>query len=174
MCKVYNEGRVESTESKSTTLESFPAYQGKKTVNAVQMDKYNFCLKVKNMTIDKIKEEEENQEGYMVVYEDGYKSWSPKNVFEQSYKLCSTPLDRVKIEYDELLKRFNDLTKFLAREDKESIVGSSYSIDLLEDQRKCMRDYINILKKRIFTMECETGSKDECSNLVKKISGQTK
>ena len=25
------------------------------------------------------------REGYMVVYEDGYQSWSPKNVFEKAY-----------------------------------------------------------------------------------------
>lgn len=28
---------------------------------------------------------EENQEGYTVFYPDGYTSWSPKNVFENSY-----------------------------------------------------------------------------------------
>lgn len=27
-----------------------------------------------------------NEEGYLVVYEDGYESWSPKSVFEKAYK----------------------------------------------------------------------------------------
>ena len=27
-------------------------------------------------------------DGYKVVYEDGYESWSPKDVFEKAYKVC--------------------------------------------------------------------------------------
>lgn len=29
----------------------------------------------------------EDQRGYKVVYKDGYESWSPKDVFEEAYKL---------------------------------------------------------------------------------------
>jgi len=33
------------------------------------------------------------QDGYMVVYPDGYKSWSPKDVFEQAYmKIIPNPM----------------------------------------------------------------------------------
>lgn len=38
------------------------------------------------------------REGYHVVYPDGYHSWSPKNVFEESYKCAETFLDRLQIE----------------------------------------------------------------------------
>lgn len=31
--------------------------------------------------------EHQHEDGYQVVYSDGYKSWSPKEVFEKSYKL---------------------------------------------------------------------------------------
>ena len=34
-----------------------------------------------------ITEEEFNAPGYKVVYPDGYKSWSPKDVFEKAYRL---------------------------------------------------------------------------------------
>lgn len=27
-------------------------------------------------------------DGYYVIYEDGYKSWSPKDVFEKAYRVC--------------------------------------------------------------------------------------
>lgn len=30
-----------------------------------------------------------NEEGYLVQYEDGYKSWSPKDVFESAYRKTS-------------------------------------------------------------------------------------
>lgn len=33
-------------------------------------------------------EMEEGVEGYKVVYEDGYVSWSPKDVFEKAYREC--------------------------------------------------------------------------------------
>lgn len=33
---------------------------------------------------------EKEQEGYRVVYEDGYFSWSPKDVFEKAYKKSLT------------------------------------------------------------------------------------
>lgn len=29
-----------------------------------------------------------SEEGYLVEYADGYKSWSPKNVFEEAYREC--------------------------------------------------------------------------------------
>jgi len=31
---------------------------------------------------------EDVKEGYMVEYEDGYRSWSPKDAFEKAYRLC--------------------------------------------------------------------------------------
>ena len=33
---------------------------------------------------------EQVEEGYKVVYEDGYESWSPKDVFEKAYKVAET------------------------------------------------------------------------------------
>ena len=32
---------------------------------------------------------QEDQPGYIVIYSDGYKSWSPKRVFEEAYRLVS-------------------------------------------------------------------------------------
>lgn len=34
-------------------------------------------------------EEKDGRQGYAVVYEDGYRSWSPKEVFEHAYRLIS-------------------------------------------------------------------------------------
>ncbi len=31
------------------------------------------------------------EEGYTVVYEDGYRSWSPKDVFERCYREITVP-----------------------------------------------------------------------------------
>ena len=39
------------------------------------------------------------EDGYLVEYQDGYKSWSPKSVFDESYKSAETFLDRMKLEF---------------------------------------------------------------------------
>ena len=49
------------------------------------MSKEEFYTKVKNDPYDN----SEDADGYMVVYPDGYKSWSPKRVFEEAYREVS-------------------------------------------------------------------------------------
>ena len=46
---------------------------------------------------------EEN--GYLVEYKDGYKSWSPKSVFDETYKPAETFLDRLAVEQQELTEK---------------------------------------------------------------------
>lgn len=63
-------------------------YIGTKIIKAVPMDKAVYDLEKKN---DYNKEQitEFNQPGYQVVYEDGYTSWSPKDIFERCYREIS-------------------------------------------------------------------------------------
>ena len=35
-------------------------------------------------------ENKDGKDGYHVIYPDGYNSWSPKNVFEEAYRLVSS------------------------------------------------------------------------------------
>lgn len=46
------------------------------------------------------------EDGYLVEYKDGYKSWSPKSVFEEAYKPFETFLDRMKVELQCELGKF--------------------------------------------------------------------
>ncbi len=39
-----------------------------------------------NSNFDKVIPATKGEEGYLVEYEDGYKSWSPKDVFEKAYR----------------------------------------------------------------------------------------
>jgi len=55
-------------------------YIGTKRIKAIPMDSITF-KKERGITC----EGEENQEGYKVVYPDGYISWSPKRTFEKAY-----------------------------------------------------------------------------------------
>lgn len=59
------------------------SYIGVKSVEAEPMNLADFKLDVKGEGM--VPAEDEKQEGYLVVYPDGYKSWSPKDVFEKAY-----------------------------------------------------------------------------------------
>lgn len=38
--------------------------------------------------MDKSRNENPADEGYLVKYSDNYESWSPKNVFDEAYRVC--------------------------------------------------------------------------------------
>lgn len=99
------------------------------------------------------------KEGYKVVYEDGYESWSPKDVFEKAYKPSETVLDRLKIEQHELRERIEKLEDFIGLNFAEAAkkVGH-YQAALLLIQRSYMVNYLDVLETRIDLMEKETGN----------------
>ena len=94
------------------------------------------------------------KDGYKVVYEDGYESWSPKDVFEKAYKPSGTVLDKLKIERNELRERIEKLEDFIGlnfSEAKENV--GSLQAALLVCQRSYMVDYLDVLQTRIDLME---------------------
>lgn len=123
-------------------------YLGKKEVMASPMsmgDAYDRGLLqsgFKFLRVDK------DGEGYLVKYDNGYQSWSPKDVFDNSYKVIDTPLDRLYLEFNELSDRYNKLVFFLEKEGARGLVGD-VQFGLMEEQRDLMKDYIDILKERI-------------------------
>ena len=62
--------------------DGLPLFLGVKIIGAEPMTEHDF-RRSKGMTPE---ENEEDQAGYKVVYEDGYRSWSPKSVFEKAYR----------------------------------------------------------------------------------------
>lgn len=58
-------------------------YLGVKIVEAEPMNEASFINNVKN---EDVPQSCLRREGYKVVYEDGYISWSPKDVFEKAYR----------------------------------------------------------------------------------------
>ena len=89
------------------------------------------------------------EDGYLVEYKDGYKSWSPKSVFEEAYKCTETFLDRLKIEYAELLERFEKCAVFVYSEKFREVVKEDYPAFLLSLQREFMERYLTILGQRM-------------------------
>lgn len=68
-----------------------PSYIGTKVVCATPMSECAFLSNIKGQEVG----DREDMNGYLVVYEDGYKSWSPKEVFERSYRLITAAEKRL-------------------------------------------------------------------------------
>jgi hypothetical protein len=59
-------------------------YIGTKIIKAEPMNLFDFTRNIKKEFISS--DEHENKEGYMVIYDNDYQSWSPKEVFESAYR----------------------------------------------------------------------------------------
>lgn len=93
-------------------------------------------------------------EGYVVIYEDDYISWSPKEVFDKSYKKCETYMDRLLIEREDLEVKVLKLAQFVNDGERERLAKrAEHHLDL---QLKAMNEYLSILNERINPNEgCE-------------------
>lgn len=65
------------------------AYIGTKIVRAEPMEDVTFSLKIRPLANVVVLGDGHGRAGYLVVYEDGYESWSPKDVFERCYRLVT-------------------------------------------------------------------------------------
>lgn len=61
-------------------------YIGCKIIAATPMTRHTFL----SMEGKQLIENSEDAHGYLVVYPDGYKSWSPTGVFETAYRKVTT------------------------------------------------------------------------------------
>jgi hypothetical protein len=103
--------------------------------------------------------EDQTVEGYLVEYTDGgkpnhpdhngYISWSPKDVFERSYKLVETPKQRVQLEFTELSDKLTKLEAFMDSERFDTLALDQRQ--LLLDQKLYMRNYRSVLNNRLNT-----------------------
>lgn len=125
-------------------------YIGTKIVKAMPMT----MTKAQKMLGREIKPATVEEDGYLVEYKDGYRSWSPKSVFEKAYKPAETFLDRLSIEQHELTEKVDKLRKFLSVEDAQMKVGSFQFVRMTE-QLEAMEKYLNILIRRIDNLKDE-------------------
>lgn len=101
-------------------------------------------------------------EGYEVTYEDGYKSWCPKDVFEKNnIKIIEENLEdivhiadgapdfikRMGVEHNELVDRYNKLNAFIFTDYFSTLDENRKSRMFI--QRNIMKAYIAILQERI-------------------------
>lgn len=122
-------------------------YTGTKTVKACPMS-LGEAEKVLGRKIDtSAVENREESEGFLVEYEDGYRSWSPKEVFDKHYRVSETHLDRMIIEKDEVEARYLAGRKFSFTQQFRNL--SEPKRKLLKEQLNAMEAYLYILSRRI-------------------------
>lgn len=138
----------------TTKIENILKYTGTKIVRAEPMNE------LKAVELGYARPNEDNhewREGYHVIYPDGYQSWSPKSVFENSYKCSETFIDRLKIEHDELNERLDNLRKFIHYSEEFKAIPKEEQV-LLISQFGAMQAYQGILCLRLSRLY-EAGTK---------------
>lgn len=139
------------------TFHHLKTYQGTKTVKACQMSRLNA-----EKELDRIINPARNdEEGYLVEYKDGYRSWSPKSAFEEAYRPASTFIDRMHIECDELAKRRDSLHDFFNTQKFKEL--DNFDQYLLLHQYTAMGDYLSVLMIRI--ERAENNNPDKANTL---------
>lgn len=121
-------------------------YIGTKEVSATPAWRLDGVIYPKDGIVPRVMNRED---GYKVVYEDGYESWSPKEVFEKAYKPADTFLNRLHIEMRDLYKKMDKLAPFIESGKIDEVITDKYQNLLLRLQHRVMSRYINILECRI-------------------------
>ena len=137
-------------------------YIGTKEVMAAPMDE---ATAVTKGFARKNEDNHEWRSGYHVQYinPDGstYDSWSPKDVFEKSYKIAEDFKDRLEIEFKELRIRLLKLHKFIQDNGFANIakkIGPEQG-SLLLSQYHGMSLYFDALKARLEILNSELEDK---------------
>lgn len=126
--------------------EEMKQYTGTKTVKAMPMtmgEAYERKLLKEGV---RPSECETDKAGYLVEYEDGYQSWYPAETFDKEYKLSETFIDRLCIEYSELMERAEKYNDFLASDKVKELDRTSQA--LLSVQGGLMGQYSLVLGDR--------------------------
>ena len=140
--------------SKSLLALALTAFIGTKSVLATTMTRGEYN-EYRGWTIPE--NEDPTEQGYLVEYVDGgkpnddrhkgYISWSPRDVFEQSYHQAQTPQDRVRLEQRDLYDKLDKLENFLDKGQPDFIDDEQWA--LLKEQQMHMDAYNDVLTNRI-------------------------
>lgn len=103
-------------------------------------------------------EDDKNIDGYRVRYENGYESWSPKEVFDTSHYKVDTFIDRLVAERHELMQKHEKCATFVDSENFRKLVPCDYPAFLLTLQRSLMGRYAQVLETRLHLAKGEKGT----------------
>lgn len=123
-------------------------YTGTKEVSAKPMSLGEFRAYSGRDPYSNTEDPGDSYMGYLVKYEDGYKSWSPKDVFEKAYHCTETYVDRLKLECDNESEKLRKLSDFIGSDKFKNLPESKKR--LLYIQQKIMKDFAQVLYERIY------------------------
>lgn len=126
---------------------NFIQYTGTKTVLAQPMTKGEAEKHLGRKIDTSAVEKPEEQPGYLVQYEDGYQSWSPKEAFEKAYRPSGTYLDRMRIEHEQYRQRLAKLSDFTCTQQYRQLQAEERN--RMATQLKLMYELTHILGERI-------------------------
>lgn len=119
-------------------------YTGTKTVYAAPLNRTEAAARIgRNLK----SENSDEEEVYLVQYEDGYQSWSPKSTFEKAYQPSGTFVDRMRIELADLHNRIVSLHGFMLSQKYREL--SDVEQSMLVRQFTTMHDYHDALANRL-------------------------
>lgn len=130
-------------------------YIGTKQLKAVEMNLGDYNEK-RGWTIPE--NEDPKREGYFVEYEDGYVSWSPKEVFEASYIQVKESGHETTAEAPHQVRVVDEATELLDKATKlETFISSNTIFEGLDEAEKkrlrlqlsSMKCYYSVLSERI-------------------------
>ncbi len=127
----------------------FKTYTGTKTIKAMPMgasDAKHYGAQITEETIKK----NIGNDGYLVEYPDGYRSWSPKKAFEDAYRISETPEDFMRIELADLGTRMKVVSDMLYNPNR--IGKCNEDRWNLNKQLEAMREYADQLWIRLESM----------------------
>lgn len=137
-----------NNKDKNTSYE-MRTYIGTKTVRAKRMDAADAKQAGANVPgkYFEVGHDEYNPgaAGYLVIYDGGYRSWSPAKVFEESYNVAETHVDRMKNELADLNERIYKAIR------KTYTFGALPEEERwqLKKQLEAMQNYAEVLYDRI-------------------------
>lgn len=151
-------------QKKYDLLKRMTQYTGTKTVKATPMN-LGEAEELLERKMYKDGKGDPGAMGYLVMYEDGYMSWSPAFTFESCYAPSQTYVERMKIEIDEVRYRYLTGRDFSFSQTFRKLTETQQ--DLLRKQLDAMEHYLYILSRRIqveeeledknYTASCDGG-----------------
>ncbi len=124
----------------------FKTYTGTKTVKATPMGVGEARRYGANITEETANANLGN-DGYLVDYPDGYRSWCPKKTFDAAYRISESYTDRLRIEHEDLKARYLKGQEFVYSEAFDCLDKDER--DALTVQMDLMRNYLSVLAARI-------------------------
>ena len=137
-------GNMEESKFLTEQEKRAKQYVGVKTINAVPMTKGDFEKSYKQNLATLYGRDDA---GYLVIYPDGYKSWSPKDVFEEAYKEITADKN-----HDDILR------SFMCGTDK---VGKTYGNTDTKGATKNVKDIVFFGDGDTFKLISKASSKNE-------------